>query len=53
MIRQAEGVVPDPSQTELVCLFEVANFMVQFHVGVSENRGASPKMDGENNGKPY
>ena len=22
-------------------------------MGVSENRGVSPKMDGENNGKPY
>ena len=23
------------------------------HMGVSKNRGLSPKMDGENNGKPY
>ena len=22
-------------------------------MGVSKNRGVSPKMDGENNGKPY
>ena len=22
-------------------------------MGVSENRGKTPKMDGENNGKPY
>ena len=24
-----------------------------FHMGVSKNRGETPKMDGENNGKPY
>ena len=24
-----------------------------FHVGVSKNRGETPKMDGEHNGKPY
>ena len=24
-----------------------------FFMGVSKNRGFSPKMDGENNGKPY
>ena len=24
-----------------------------WHMGVSNNRGFSPKMDGENNGKPY
>ncbi len=23
------------------------------HMGVSKNRGNTPKMDGENNGKPY
>ena len=23
------------------------------HLGVSKNRGVSPKMDGENNGEPY
>ena len=23
------------------------------HMGVSKNRGENPKMDGENNGKPY
>ena len=23
------------------------------HMGVSKNRGETPKMDGENNGKPY
>ena len=23
------------------------------YLGVSKNRGVSPKMDGENNGKPY
>ena len=23
------------------------------HLGVSKNRGKTPKMDGENNGKPY
>jgi len=23
------------------------------YMGVSKNRGVSPKMDGENNGKPY
>ncbi len=24
-----------------------------WHMGVSKNRGKTPKMDGENNGKPY
>ena len=23
------------------------------YIGVSKNRGVSPKLDGENNGKPY
>ena len=31
--------------------------MIQFSqfvwMGVSKNRGKNPKMDGENNGKPY
>ena len=27
--------------------------LVQSYMGVSKNRGKTPKMDGENNGKPY
>ena len=23
------------------------------HIGVSKNKGKTPKMDGENNGQPY
>ena len=34
-------------------LHEWANKLMGFHVGVSKNRGVSPKMDGENTGKPY
>ena len=26
---------------------------ISHHMGVSKNRGKTPKMDGENNGKPY
>jgi len=26
---------------------------MEINMGVSKNRGKNPKMDGENNGKPY
>ncbi len=28
-------------------------FFFSVYLGVSKNRGNTPKMDGENNGKPY
>ena len=28
-------------------------YVVSTYMDVSENRGEHPKMDGENNGKPY
>ena len=28
-------------------------WILKFHVDVSKNRGKTPKMDGENHGKPY
>ena len=42
---QRLGFQPD-ARSELVQLWRI-------NMGVSKNRGVSPKMDGENNGKPY
>ena len=32
---------------------EVQQKAAKLYLGVSKNRGVSPKMDGENNGNPY
>ena len=43
----------EPELMELQSLKDFADFCSHGILGVSKNSGFSPKMDGENNGKPY
>ena len=44
-----QNAAPDPTEVQKSFSQKISSM----DMGVSKNRGFSPKMDGENNGKPY